>query len=58
MHFKKRKREKVGYIRVKVDIQKAYDMVDWNALMDILKALGFFERFINLVHHCLSTISF
>lgn len=39
----KRKGAKGGFI-LKVDLKKAYDMVDWNFLQEVLKFLGFSYR--------------
>ncbi|GJZ77649.1 hypothetical protein Tco_0642321 [Tanacetum coccineum] len=42
----------------KVDIQKAYDTVDWNFLRVILIGFGFHERMIGWIMECVTTTSF
>ncbi|GJR11656.1 putative reverse transcriptase domain, reverse transcriptase zinc-binding domain protein [Tanacetum coccineum] len=43
---------------VPVDIQKAYDTVDWNFLRVILIGFGFHERMIAWIMECVTTTSF
>lgn len=57
-HCMKKKKGKGGFIGVKVDMAKAYDSVEWSFLMEVLRALGFDERFCNLVFQGISTTSF
>ncbi|GJW57424.1 SPX and EXS domain-containing protein [Tanacetum coccineum] len=42
----------------KVDIQKAYDTVDWLFLKDILMGFGFHHRMIGWIMECVTTTSF
>ncbi|GJS84492.1 hypothetical protein Tco_0751033 [Tanacetum coccineum] len=42
----------------KVDIQKAYDTVDWGFLKDILLGFGFHMRLIGWIMECVTTTSF
>ncbi|GJW84185.1 hypothetical protein Tco_0157330 [Tanacetum coccineum] len=42
----------------KVDIQKAYDTVDWMFLKDILGGFGFHARLIGWIMECVTTTSF
>ena len=39
---------------MKLDIQKAYDMVDWRFLCKTLEAFGFSHQWINLIYQCIS----
>lgn len=43
---------------IKVDLQKAYDSIDWYALKQILIAMGFPDKFINWIMVCLTTVSY
>ncbi|XP_022019843.1 uncharacterized protein LOC110919900 [Helianthus annuus] len=43
---------------MKVDIQKAYDTVDWRFLRDVLHGFGFRHRFIGWIMECITTTSF
>ncbi|GJW73196.1 putative reverse transcriptase domain, reverse transcriptase zinc-binding domain protein [Tanacetum coccineum] len=42
----------------KVDIQKAYDMVDWGFMKSILIGFGFHPRMIGWIMECVTTTSF
>nr|GEW84627.1 hypothetical protein [Tanacetum cinerariifolium] len=42
----------------KVDIQKAYDTVDWEFLRAVLIGFGFHDRMISWIMECVSTTSF
>lgn len=43
---------------LQIDIQKAYDMVHWNALEHILKEFGFPWQFINWVMTTVKTVTY
>jgi len=38
-----------GNIAMKVDIRKAFDMLDWNFLLDVLRQFGFSQFFCNWI---------
>jgi hypothetical protein len=42
----------------KLDIEKAYDHVDWNFLLYLLKGCGFGERWCSWIKHCISSVRF
>ncbi|GJR59307.1 putative RNA-directed DNA polymerase [Tanacetum coccineum] len=42
----------------KVDIQKAYDMVDWKFLSNILNLFGFHKKMVKWIMACVSSASF
>ena len=58
VHNFKFTRKKKGFLRIKLDFQNAYDRMELNFLIVVLKAFGFSNRFINLIHQCLSTVEF
>ncbi|GJY33021.1 hypothetical protein Tco_0417490 [Tanacetum coccineum] len=43
---------------IKVDIQKAYDTVDWGFLKEVLMAFGFHHRMVAWIMECFTTTSF
>jgi len=53
-------RVKFGRARVvcKLDIEKAYDHVNWNFLMYVLKRMRFGKRWISWIRYCISSTSF
>jgi hypothetical protein len=55
--FQKKKKGK-GLLGIKLDMQKAYDRVEWQFVLKVLSQFGFCEKFINLIFQCISTVSF
>ena len=45
-------------ILCKLDIEKAYDTLNWNFLLSSLQKMGFSERWIEWIKWCITTISF
>lgn len=43
---------------VKSDMSKAYDRVEWDFIILVLRKLGFHEVWINLVMQCITTVSY
>ncbi|XP_056691659.1 uncharacterized protein [Spinacia oleracea] len=53
-----RKRGKGYLASVKMDMSKAYDRVYWIFLLKVLRAYGFPNHWIHLIHQCISTVSY
>ena len=53
-------RLKTGIPRVlcKLDVEKAYDHVNWGFLMYMLQRCGFFDKWRKWIWYCISTIKF
>ena len=47
-----------GFMAIKLDMSKAYYCVDWNFLEQLMRKLGFNERWINLIIRCVKTVSY
>ena len=47
-----------GGIICKVDIEKAYDYVNWGFLLAILDKMGFETKWVNWMRWCISSIRF
>ena len=50
--------KKSGYMALKLDISKAYDRVEWCFSEDMMRNLGFNERWITLMMVCVKTVSY
>ena len=42
----------------KLDVEKAYDNVNWEALLKLLKKMGFRETWCSWIRTCISTVQF
>ena len=56
IHSAKYNKEECMFL--KLDIQKAYDKVDWRFLCKTMEAFGFSRKWINLIFQCISTPKF
>ena len=43
---------------VKTDMSKAYDRMEWEFISQVLKRLGFHEKWTNLIMQCVTTVSY
>ncbi|WMV33971.1 hypothetical protein MTR67_027356 [Solanum verrucosum] len=53
-----RKKDKQPGILCKLDIQKAYDHLNWNFLMKMMQMMGFAQRWLKWTRHCISSVKF
>jgi hypothetical protein len=49
---------KVGFMGIKLDMNKAYDKMEWEFLEAIIGKMGFSERWIKLIMECVCTITY
>lgn len=54
--FKRKKTGKVGKMVLKVDMNKAYDRIEWDFLRKVMEAMGFEEKWVNWIMQCVSTV--
>ncbi|KAL4633515.1 hypothetical protein ACB092_04G128100 [Castanea dentata] len=56
--FDSRTKNKIQRAICKLDIEKAYDNVNWEALLKLLKKMGFKEKWCSWIRTCISTVQF
>ena len=57
-HINKKKKGKCGEMAIKLDMSKAYDWVEWECLKQVMKKLGFHEKWISTVMRCVSSMKY
>ena len=59
MHYLDHKREgKECFMVVKLNMSKAYDRVEWGFIEKVMEQLGFHERWVSLIMHCITTVTY
>lgn len=57
LHSMSKKKGKKGLFAMKIDLEKAYDRLEWELIRKSLITLGFDEKTTNLCMECISTTS-
>lgn len=57
-YIKQRKKGKVVYAVIKLNMSKAYDRVEWQFLRGMMMKLGFDQRWVALIMKCVSTVKY
>ena len=50
--------DNIGFMAFKLNMSKAYDRVDWTLLEELIRKMGFNERFITLTMICVKTVTY
>ncbi|KAL0010115.1 hypothetical protein SO802_005223 [Lithocarpus litseifolius] len=59
LHFMNNMRTgKTGYMAVKIDMSKAYDRAEWVYLENVMRKMGFSEKWIGLIMVCIKTVTY
>lgn len=53
-----KRRGVVRYATLKMDISKAYDLVEWSFLEKMMEKMRFHERWMQLTMKCITTVSY
>lgn len=57
-HLRNQKKGQKVECAVKLDMQKVYDRVEWDFLLEVLMHKGFSPRWIGWIKQCISTVSY
>lgn len=55
MHTMRQKKRKQGFMMLKIDLEKAYDMLSWSFIEDTMNLVGIPQNFVKLVMYCVTT---
>ena len=59
MHYLEHKKEgKDCYMTIKLDMSKAYDRIEWGFIEQVMRKMGFHEKWIGLIMRCITTVSY
>ena len=56
-HSFRDKKGKGGWVALKLDMEKAYDKLNWKFLFFIMQKFGFDAKFVNWIQECIQTTS-
>ena len=51
-------KDNLSGLLLKLDIEKAFDHVNWDCLLSVISKMGFGQRWINWIRWCISTTNF
>ncbi|CAM8975355.1 unnamed protein product [Rhodiola kirilowii] len=57
-YMKCQRKQKVGYMFLKLDMSKAYDRIEWKFLERMMLAMGFSESWVKRIMLCVETVTY
>ncbi|CAM8923539.1 unnamed protein product [Rhodiola kirilowii] len=57
-YMKCQRKQKVGYLSLKLDMSKAYDRIEWKFLERMTLAMGFSESWVKRIMLCVETVTY
>lgn len=57
-HIKKRRQGRQGLAAIKIDMNKAYDRIQWDFLRKVLEGIGFPEDWISVIMECVMSVKY
>ena len=59
MHYLEHKKDgREGFMAIKLDMSKTYDRVEWGFIKQVMEKMGFHEKWIKLIMHCITSVSY
>ena len=55
LHSTRIKRSGMGFMTIKIDLEKAYDRLSWSFIINTLKEIALLESWVNNIMHCVAT---
>ena len=52
-----KKKERVGYMAIKLDLEKAFDRLEWSFVHKVLEAFHFPPKLMKIIMSCIATSS-
>lgn len=57
IHTISKKKGSIGYMAMKIDLEKAYDKLEWSFIRDMLIRVNLLKTLIEIIMSCASTVS-
>ena len=59
MHYLEHQKEgREGFVAIKLDMSKTYDRVEWGFIKQVMEKMGFHDKWIKLIMHCITSVSY